>query len=305
MKNYDVIIVGAGPAGLTAALYASRSGLKTLIIEKGLSGGQIRNTHLVENYIGAGSITGSELSENMEKDALMFGADLESETVENIKENGMFKIVKTNKNEYQAKVVIIGTGTLHRKLGVNGEDRLYGFGVSYCAICDGAFYEGQNIVVVGGGDSAVEEGLYLTQFAKKVVLVHRRDSLRAQPILQERFMNHPKTEILWNSEVKSINGEYFVESVSVLDNKTSEEKTIDVAGVFVYVGLSPNTEIFSNLGITDNEGFIATDDSMQTPVKGIYAIGDVRKKNLRQISTAVADGTIAGNEAFKYIQENF
>lgn len=304
---YDVIIVGAGPAGLTAALYASRSGLNTLIIEKGLAGGQVLNTHLIENYIGAGAIKGSELAESMGKDALSFGAKREFGVVKEItadNESGI-KTIKTLNKIYKSKVVIISTGTSNRKLGAKGEQKFAGNGVSYCALCDGAFYEGEEIVVVGGGDSAVEEGLYLTQFADKVTLIHRRDTLKAQQVLQDRFMNHPKTEVIYNSNILSINGGDEIETITIFNNKTSDTYELKTSGVFVYIGLIPNTKEFINLEITNEEGFIITDDLMQTKLPGVYAVGDVRNTKLRQISTAVADGAIAGNQAFKYIQENF
>lgn len=303
---YDVIIIGAGPAGMTAALYASRSGLKTKLIEKGVPGGQLLNTDLVENYTGAGLIGGAELAENMEQDAFRFGAEDAFGDVTGISFDNETKLhsVHTKTEEYKTKTVIVSTGTTNKKLGVPGELELAGKGVSYCAICDGAFFKNKELVVIGGGDSAVEESLYLTQFASKVTLIHRRDKLRAQKILQDRFFSHPKTEVVWDSIVYSINGQDAFKGVSVI-NKNGEESKLKSAGAFIYVGLLPNTEAFSDLGITNEEGFIVTDSLMQTEIAGVYAVGDVRNTPLRQISTAVADGAIAGNEVFKYIQENF
>lgn len=303
---YDVIIIGAGPAGMTAALYASRSGLKTKLIEKGVPGGQLLNTDLVENYTGSGLISGAELAENMEQDAFRFGAEDAFGDVKRISFDNETKLhsVHTKTEEYKTKTVIISTGTTNKKLGVPGELELAGRGVSYCAICDGAFFKDKELVVIGGGDSAVEESLYLTQFASKVTLIHRRDKLRAQKILQDRFFAHPKTEVVWDSIVSSINGQDTFKGVSVI-NGNGEKSQLESAGVFIYVGLLPNTETFSELGITNEEGFIVTDNLMQTEIAGVYAVGDVRNTPLRQISTAVADGALAGNEVFKYIQENF
>ena len=306
-KIYDVIIIGAGPAGLTSALYASRSGLDTLVIEKGMAGGQLLNTDLVENYTGTGTIKGPELAADMENDAFRFGAENVFGSVKKIEVDEESKVhsVHTRNKIYKTKTIIISTGTTNRKLGVQGEDKFTGRGVSYCAVCDGAFFKNRELVVVGGGDSAVEEGLYLTQFADKVTLIHRRDELRAQKILQDRFLAHPKTDVLWDSEVESVNGESGVSSVTIINNKSDELSELETAGAFIYVGLLPNTDDFLDLEITNEEGFVITDHLMQTNVKGLYAVGDVRDTPLRQISTAVSDGAIAGNEVFKYIQENF
>ena len=306
-KIYDVIIIGAGPAGLTSALYASRSGLDTLVIEKGMAGGQLLNTDLVENYTGTGTIKGPELASDMENDAFRFGAENAFGSVNKIEVDEESKVhsVHTRNKIYKTKTIIISTGTTNRKLGVQGEDKFTGRGVSYCAVCDGAFFKNRELVVVGGGDSAVEEGLYLTQFADKVTLIHRRDKLRAQKILQDRFLAHPKTDVLWDSEVESVNGESGVSSVTIVNNKSDELSELETAGAFIYVGLLPNTDDFLDLEITNEEGFVITDHLMQTDVKGLYAVGDVRDTPLRQISTAVSDGAIAGNEVFKYIQENF
>lgn len=306
-KIYDVIVVGAGPAGLTAALYASRSGLDTLLLEKGISGGQLLNTDVVENYTGSGAIKGPDLAEKMEEDAFKFGAENAFGSVSKIEidnENNL-RLVHTRNKVYKTKSIIISTGTTNRKLGIPGEQEFAGRGVSYCAVCDGAFFKNKELVVVGGGDSAVEEGLYLTQFAEKVTLVHRRDTLRAQKILQDRFFAHPKTDIIWDSNVISVNGENMVNSVSVANKHDNSISEIPVSGAFIYVGLLPNTNEFLDLGITNDEGFIMTDQLMKTKIKGIYAVGDVRDTPLRQVATAVSDGAIAGNEVFKYIQEEF
>lgn len=306
-KIYDVIIIGAGPAGLTSALYASRSGLKTMLIEKGIPGGQLLNTDLVENYTGSGTIKGSDLASHMEKDAFKFGAENVFGDVKIIEvdEFTNLRLVYTRNKVYRAKTIIISTGTTNKKLGVPGEQKFAGRGVSYCAVCDGAFFRNKKLAVVGGGDSAVEEGLYLTQFADKVTLIHRRDELRAQKILQDRFFANPKTDIIWDSNVISIDGEKGVESLSIVNSKNNEKSELKSAGAFIYIGLLPNTDNFLDLGITNEEGFVRTDHLMQTEINGIYAVGDVRDTPLRQIATAVSDGAIAGNEVFKYIQECF
>lgn len=307
-KNvYDVIVIGAGASGLTTALYASRSGLKTLVLERGMSGGQLLNTHLVENYTGTGVVSGSDLADKMEEDAFRFGADKHyGDVLEvSLEEGTQYKFVHTRKQVYKAKAIVIGTGTTNKKLGVIGEEEFSGRGVSYCAVCDGAFFKNQELVVIGGGDSAVEEGVYLTQFADKVTIIHRRGTLRAQKILQDRFLENPKTDIIWDAELVEIHGKDAVKAVSYLDKTDNKVKAFDTGGVFVYIGLIPNTGMFKSLGLTNAEGFIPTNNRMETKIKGIYATGDVRDTPLRQISTAVGDGAVAGNEVFKYIQEEF
>ena len=304
---YDVVIIGAGASGLTASLYASRAGLKTLLLERGGHGGQLLNTDTVENYTGTGVIKGVDLAEKMKTDALRFGADNKYGDVTGITvdEDTNLKTVHTTSESYQTKTVIIGTGTTNKKLGIEGEQEYLGRGVSYCAVCDGAFFRNRELVVIGGGDSAVEEGLYLTQFADKVTLIHRRDELRAQKILQDRFLAHPKTDVIWDANVTSISGKIGVNGVQIYKNKEDRTYEFETDGVFIYVGLIPNTDAFKDLGILDEEGFIPTNQLMETKISGVYATGDVRDTPLRQISTAVADGSIAGNEVFNYIQNNF
>lgn len=302
-KIYDVVIVGSGPAGLTAALYASRSNMDTVILDAGLPGGQLNNTEEIENYTGFNSIKGVELAEKMYESATQFGAEHVFGPVENIVDKGNIKEVYTsNKKVYQARAVIIATGAENKRLNVQGEDELRGRGVSYCAVCDGAFFKNKDLVVVGGGDSAVEEGTYLTQFAEKVTIIHRRDELRAQPIIQERAFNNDKVEFLWDSVVEEIDGDQSVNGVRVRNVKTNEVQDYDAEGVFVYVGIIPNTTMVNDLGITDEKGWILTDEHMRTSIPGIYAVGDVRQTVLRQVATAVGDGSIAGNEAFNYVQ---
>lgn len=303
-KNiYDVIIIGSGPGGMTAALYASRANLKTLILEKGVPGGELLNTADVENYPGFASISGPDLADNMYKGAMQFGAEYAYGNVSSIEVDGDLRVVHAGKKTYYAYAIIIATGSHHRKLAVPGEEEYAGRGVSYCAVCDGAFFKGSDLVVVGGGDSAVEEGTYLTQFAQQVTVVHRRDSLRAQKILQDRALANHKMNFSWNKVVEEIIGDgQKVTGVRVKDTQTGELSTIDAAGVFIYVGLLPVSDPFKSLGITDVEGWIPTDEQMQTSVPGVFAVGDVRQKHLRQITTAVGDGGIAGHAAYNYVE---
>lgn len=299
---YDVIVIGAGPGGMTAALYASRSDLNTLILEKGVPGGQLMNTAEVENYSGFKSIEGPDLAAKMYEGAIAFGAEYSLGSLEEIIDGPDYKKVITADKIYKTKTVIIATGAEHRKLGIPGEDKLRGRGVSYCAVCDGAFFRNRPLVVVGGGDSAVEEGAYLTQFASDVTIIHRRDELRAQKILQDRAFDNEKVNFIWDTVVEEVQGENKVESLKLRNVKTDEVSEFKTDGAFIYVGLIPNTDGLDNLGITDEEGWILTDEQMQTAIPGVYAIGDVRQTVLRQIATAVGDGSIAGDQAYKYIQ---
>ncbi len=304
IQNYDVIIIGAGPAGMTAAVYASRSNLKTLMIERGIPGGQMANTEEVENYPGYESILGPELSNKMFEHAKKFGAEYAYGDIKEITVDGDYKIVKAGTKEYKALAVILATGAEYKKLGVKGEDELGGRGVSYCAVCDGAFFKGKDLVVVGGGDSAVEEGVYLTRFANKVTIVHRRDKLRAQKILQDRAFNNEKVDFIWNHTVKEIHEENGkVGSVTLVSTVDGSEMPFKTDGVFIYIGLVPLTKPFQNLGITNENGYIVTNDEMETSIPGIFAAGDVREKTLRQIVTATGDGSIAAQNAQHYIEE--
>lgn len=299
----DVVVVGAGPGGLTAAQYSSRSNLNTVVIEKGVPGGELLNTAEVENYPGYTKISGPELANKFYESSMAFGAESVYGNVESIELDGDYKLVHLERTTYRTKVVIIATGADNRKLGLVGEARLSGKGVSYCAVCDGFFFRDKEVVVIGGGDSAVEEGSFLTEFAKKVTLIHRRDELRAQKILQDRLFANDKAEVIWDSIVTEINGEDSVESVTIQNTKTDELTEYSTQGVFVYIGMIPNTAIVQELGITDEEGWIVTDERMETEVPGLFAVGDVRAKHLRQIATAVGDGSIAGQAAYDYILE--
>lgn len=298
----DVIVIGAGPAGLTAALYASRANLKTYIIERGAPGGEMNNTAEIENYTGYTQISGVELSQKMYESAMAFDAHHDYGDVERIEIDNDIKKVYTSSKVYLAPVVILATGAYNRPLGVKGEDRLRGSGVSYCAVCDGFFFKDRHVVVVGGGDSAVEEGTYLTQFAKEVTIIHRRDELRATHILQKRASKNPKVKFIWDSVVEEILGDQSVEGIRIKNVKTDEVSDIETDGVFIYVGVVPRSSLVKELGVTDDEGWVITNSSMETEIPGLFAVGDVRSKNLRQVATAVGDGSIAGNQAYHYIQ---
>ncbi|MEI3597456.1 MULTISPECIES: thioredoxin-disulfide reductase [unclassified Oceanobacillus] len=300
---YDVIIAGAGPAGMTAAVYASRANLKTLMIERGIPGGQVANTEDVENYPGYDHILGPDLSNKMFEHAKKFGAEYAYGDIKDVVDHGDYKTVIAGNKEYNTKSLIITTGAEHKKLGIPGEEELAGRGVSYCAVCDGAFFKERHLVVVGGGDSAVEEGMYLTRFASKVTIIHRRDELRAQKILQERAFNNEKIEFIWDTGVTEINGENGkVVSVTLENRNTGEKSNFQTDGVFIYIGTEPLSEPFQSLGITDEEGYIPTDENMATKIPGVFAAGDIRDKKLRQIVTATGDGSIAAEEAISYVE---
>lgn len=305
-QHYDTIILGAGPGGMTAATYASRANLSVLMIDRGIYGGQMNNTAEVENYPGFSSVLGPDLAEKMYQSSTQFGAEYAFGTVLHVQaqEDGSWHVV-TDMDEYTTNTVIVATGSDYKKLAVPGEDQYSGRGVSYCAVCDGAFFRGQHVIVVGGGDSAVEEATYLAGLADKVTVFHRRDKLRAQQILQERAFANEKIEFVWNTEVEEILGDdKKVTGVRVHNNVTDEVYTVDAAGVFIYVGVLPVSDVVADLGITNDQGWIKTNERMETSLPGIYALGDVREKELRQITTAVGDAAIAGQNVFSY-NENF
>jgi thioredoxin reductase (NADPH) len=303
-KIYDVIIVGAGPAGMTAAVYTSRANLSTLMIERGIPGGQMANTEEIENYPGYERILGPDLSGKMFEHAKKFGAEYAYGDIKKIIDNGTTKTVIAGSKEYKAYTIIIATGAEYKKLGVAGEKELGGRGVSYCAVCDGAFFKGKELVVVGGGDSAVEEGIYLTRFASKVTIVHRRDQLRAQKILQERSFANKKIEFIWNHTVKEIHEkDGKVGGLSLVSTKDGAEQEFKADGVFIYVGMLPLSKPFESLGITNKNGYIETNEQMETRIRGIFAAGDIREKTLRQIVTATGDGSIAAQAAQHYVEE--
>ena len=301
---YDTIIIGAGPAGLSAGLYASRGNLKTLILEKGIVGGQLQVTHEIENYPGMDHMTGPQISDAMETQTKRFGCEvITGDPVISVDLESSPKVVKTAKGEFKGHTLIIASGSEHKQLGVPGEKENWGKGVSYCAVCDGAFFKEREVVVVGGGSSAVEEGNFLTKFAKKVTLIHRRDELRAERILQNRFKANPKTDIVWDSVVTKINGGVLgVESVTVKNLKTNAEYDFPCEGVFIYVGLIPNVDFLESKIETDEAGKIKSTIKMETNLPGIFVAGDVRDTVLKQAVTAASDGSLAATMAIAYVE---
>lgn len=300
--SYDVVIIGGGPAGLTAGIYVKRAMLNAILLEKIGIGGQIIVTDLVENFPGFLEISGADLASKFEEHAQKFGLETKSMVeVSAIEDKGNLKIVKTTEGDIETKAVIIATGTTPKKLGVKGELDYTGRGVSYCATCDGFFFRDKVVVVVGGGDSAITEAIYLTKMAKKVIVVHRRDELRAEKINQEHAFSNPKISFVWDSVLCEIVGKQVVEKVVVRNVKTNELSEIKTDGVFIYVGLIPNTG-FADVK-KDEWGFIIVNDKMETSIKGIFAAGDCRVTPLRQIATAVGDGAIAAVSAERYIEQ--
>jgi len=302
-RTYDVIIIGGGPAGLTAGLYTSRARLRTLIIESRLFGGQITTTDLIENYPGfPNGITGAELGQLMEEQAKRFGLDMVSQEVLTVRLEGERKVIQTYESEYEAEVLIVSSGTEYKRLGILGEEGFIGRGVSFCATCDAAFFQDNQIVVVGGGDSALTEALFLTKFAKEVTIIHRRDALKATKIYQERAFANPKIKFLWNSVIQEIKGDKTVQSILVKNVKTGEVKEFETEGVFLFVGIEPRTHFLKGWVEMDKDGYILANENCETSVKGIFAAGDCRKKLLRQITTAVGDGATAAFAAEKYLE---
>lgn len=304
-KIFDLIILGGGPAGLNAALYAKRGGIDVAIIDTSSVGGQPVNYLEIENYLGFPTIQGWELAEKFEQHIDKFNIQkFQNEEIQNVDLTSTIKTVQTLKNKYLAKTIIIATGASPKKLGIRGEDEYIGKGVSYCAVCDGAFYKNKTVVVIGGGNAAVEEGIYLTKFAEKVYIMHRRDELRADKIIQERAFNNEKIEFIFDSVPLEIVGDSKkVNLIQYKNVKTGEIKTLNVDGVFPYIGFSPNTEFFNAQLVQDEFGFIRVDENMRTSEIGVFAAGDVRRTPLRQVITAVADGAIAGMSAVKYLEE--
>jgi thioredoxin reductase (NADPH) len=305
-SDLDVVIVGAGPAGMAAALYTGRARLSTVLIDRaGVGGGQLMNTELIEDYPAIKSITGSQMAADMEDQIRQFGVEVTYGEVVGVEARGSRRVVKIEDGtEYVAKTVIVTTGGVPRKLGVKGEAEFAARGVSYCAICDGAFFKGKVLAVVGGGDSAVEEATFLTRYAEKVYIVHRRDVWRAQKLLQERALSNPKIVPIWNSTVDEIGGADTVDWMRLRDVETGEKRTLPVGGVFVYVGFMPNSGIFGDEFPKDESGFLIADDKMETAaMPGVYVAGDVRSQYVRQISNAVGDATTAAVAATRYIEE--
>lgn len=303
--HYELIIIGTGPAGITAAIYAARARIRTLLLEKEfVNGGQMVNTSEIDNYPGMPRISGMDLGEAMINHAKNLGVASVRETVKEIRidENTGRKIVVTNKGQYETETVILATGARHRTLGAEGEENLAGMGVSYCATCDGAFYRDQTVAVVGGGNTAAEDAILLSRLCRKVYVIHRRDVLRSEPILQEELLARENVEICWNTVVTAIEGEDEVTGLRLKCTQTGEERTLPVNGVFIAVGVVPNTELFAGVVKQDEQGYLLAGEDCSTSVEGIYAAGDVRTKELRQIVTAVADGANAVRSAEKYLR---
>ena len=302
---YDVVIVGAGPAGLCAALYAGRGMLKAVTIERGAPGGELLNTDLIEDYIGFESIKGWELAQRMTEHAKKFGAEIVTDTVDRIRReaDGWFEVATARGNSYRSQAVILTAGGTPVKLGVPGEKEYAGKGVSYCAVCDGAFFKGEQLAVVGGGDAAVEEADYLTRYASKVTLVHRRAEFRASRILQERAFANPKIDVIRNTVVPEIAGNAKGVTHAVLENKTTGQRSnLDVGGVFIFAGFKPNTQLVDGHVDHDAGGYLITDNKMMTSMAGLFAAGDVRSQVTRQITTAVGDATTAAIAVEKYLK---
>lgn len=300
---HDLIIIGGGPAGLTAGLYAGRAKLDCLLLERLSPGGQVLTTNWVENYPGfPGGIGGFDLMDRMKTHAEEFGLKIQSEEVKEILPQQDHLLIKTDIKEHTCRALILAMGASPRKLGIPGEDTLTGKGVSYCATCDGFFFRDQEVAVIGGGDSAIEEALFLTRFATKVLVIHRRDRLRAMKVLQERAFENSKIEFVWNAVPLAIKGKDSVEAIIIKDLKEERTFELKVQGVFVFIGYAPNTKIVEGLVELDDQGFVVTNQDMETSRKGIFAAGDIRSKSLRQISTAVGDGAIAAYSAIRYLE---
>jgi len=303
-NGYDVIIVGGGPAGLCAAMYAGRGMLKALTIERGAPGGELLNTDLIEDYIGFESIKGWDLAVKMSEHAKKFGAEIVTDTVERIRkaDDGWFDVATSRGALYRAPAVILTAGGTPVKLGVPGEQEYAAKGVSYCAVCDGAFFKGEVLAVVGGGDAAVEEADYLTRYASKVYIVHRRDQLRASKILQQRAFANPKIEMIWNKRVVEIKGTgQGVDHLLLADTITDDHVRLRVGGVFIFIGFKPNTGVIEGHVKHDAAGYLITDEKMMTSLPGLFAAGDVRSQVTRQITTAVGDATTAAIAVEKYL----
>jgi thioredoxin reductase (NADPH) len=300
-KEYEAIIIGGGPAGLSAGIYTARARLKSLLLERGAIGGQIINTEWVENYPGIESVGGIELTMAMQKQAEKFGLETVIADVTGIDVKGKEKLIKTTKGEFASKAVIITGGSERQKLGIPGEAEYTGKGVSYCATCDGAFFRDKPVAVVGGGNAAITEALELTKFADKVTVIHRRDQLRATKILQEKAFAEPKIEILWDTVVNEITGDTFVARLKVRNVKTDKLSDLDVSGVFMAVGFKPNTEYLKGVLELDSIGSIVTGTNMETSVPGVFAAGDIRSNSIRQVIAAAGDGAVAAVNAERYI----
>ncbi|OGO45336.1 MAG: thioredoxin-disulfide reductase [Chloroflexi bacterium RBG_16_64_32] len=304
-QTYDIVIIGGGPAGLAAGLYAARARRGTVLLEKGVIGGQISLTELVENYPGVPSVNGFDLAQTMLKQAESCGLETQFAETTAVEQKGRLWLVRTTGDEYVAKAVIVTAGADYNKLGVPGEERLTGRGVSYCATCDAAFFKGQHVAVVGGGDAAMDEGLFTTRHVDKATVIHRRDRLRASAILQERAFANPKLEFVWNTVVTEIVGDEAVTGVRLHNLETREDSTMDVAAVFVFIGQHPNTDFLRGLVSMDEGGHIVVNEWMETGLPGLYAAGDARQNAARQVVSSAGDGATAAIAAEHYIGSNF
>jgi thioredoxin reductase (NADPH) len=301
-NEYELIIIGGGPAGLTAGLYASRGRLNTLLIERGIIGGWIVNAELVENYPGfPEGISGLELSQLIEQQAMKFGLKTGTANINGIELKEGRKVIKTTAGDYTAKAVIIATGSEQVKLGVPGEEEFTGKGVSYCATCDAYFFTNQLVAIAGGGNAAISEAIQLTKFASKVTIIHRRSQLRATPILQEKALANTKIEFLWNTVIEKIEGEDLVKGLRLRNVITDEKSTLDIAGIFVAIGFKPSTDYLNNILSLDTTGYIITNEKMETSVPGIFAAGDIRSNSIRQIIAAAGDGATAAIYAERFV----
>jgi thioredoxin reductase (NADPH) len=301
---YEVIIIGGGPAGLTAGLYTSRSGITSLLIEKGVFGGQITYAEHVENFPGfPQGISGLELGEKMYQQAHKHGLKTIPAEVMGLEVQGELKIVKTTDGDFIGKAVILAGGAIRRKLGVDGEGRLTGRGVSYCAVCDSAFFRDQRVVVVGGGDTAVTEALHLAKVASKITIIHRRNQFRAGHILQKKIQLEPKIDFLWDTTVSAIEGADMVERIKLLNIKTGQSSTMEVSGIFISVGINPDTNYINGILPLDESGYVITNEKMETSIPGILAAGDIRHNSARQAITAAGDGATAAIYSHKYLTE--
>ncbi|MBN2169432.1 MAG: thioredoxin-disulfide reductase [Actinobacteria bacterium] len=303
--SYETVIIGGGPAGLTAGLYLCRSRIRTVLLEKQLPGGQAVNSPLIENYPGfPEGIDGMELISLFKQQADNFGLDTKTfEAVTSVEVSNGVKILKTDKEEVKANAVIVATGRSPKKMGIPGEDEYMGKGISYCATCDGPLFKDKPVMVIGGGDSAVEEALHLTNFASKVIIVHRRDELRASGYLQERALSEPKLEILWNSEIREVRGNNTVEEAVIENNVTGETGRVPVSGIFFYVGNMPNSSFLSEMVELDKSGYIITDENLETSVPGIFAAGDVRSNPFKQVVIATGEGALTAMSAQRYLEK--
>jgi thioredoxin reductase (NADPH) len=304
-KEYDIVIIGGGPAGLAAGVYASRARRKTVIIEKNVTGGQIALTSDIENYPGIDTINGFDLGQAMQQQAEKWGAEMAYVAVTGIEPQEGGHLVHTDDGDYLAKALIITAGADYNKLGVPGEDRLVGHGVSYCGTCDAAFFKDQEVAVVGGGDAAMDEGLFVSRYASKVSVIHRRDALRASAVLQERAFANEKMEFIWDTVVESVDGESDVDSLHLRNLKTNEESDFPVGGVFIFIGQTPNSGFLEGIVDTDAGGHIIVNEWMETNVPGIFAAGDIRNNSARQVVTSAGDGATAAIRADHYINDHF